>query len=957
VDGTLTVFAGMELASVHENHRCFIVRGGRWMNDMVSRWRGVVASTCAALALFATSSSGAQSMSDAQKNAIRESCRSDYMKHCSSVPPGTAQSLACLQSNAGQLSAGCQRALGSASGGTAAATTAATATTAKAPERAAAPQVVPQGAPSWPATVTNERGSAVVYQPQVISWPDQRTLNTRMALALTPLATKKQTMGTIEVAFRTNSDLATRTVTLSSPALKQVRFPGADPQQAQRFEEAIKTVLDAMGERRVPLDMILLSLNRSTQTPPDAGLKNDPPKIFYSSRPASLLVFDGEPVLAPVGNSTLQVAVNTNWDVFVDPATKRWYWLNNGAWLSAVDFKRAWSPVTQLPPAFSSLPADQNFAAVRKQIPGRRLSPGAMPTIFVSTVPAVIVVTTGTPKLVPIAGTSLRYVSNTDVNLFVDSTTGKYYFLTSGRWFAATNLDGPWTFATNDLPADFRRIPPTSPRGSVLVSVPGTPQAQEAVLQSMIPTEGTLERSTAKIEVVYSGGPPRFEPIVGTSMTYAVNTMYDVIRVDERYYVCYQGAWFVSASPTGAWILAESVPTVIYTIPPSSPLYRVTYVRVYETTPTTVTFGYTSGYTMGYVSAGVVVYGTGYYYPPYIWPAPIPIYYPYPYTFSGTTWYNPSTGAWARGGTVYGPYGGAVSGGTAYNPNTGAWAHGGAVYGPNGGAGAWSAYNPSTGGYAHGSASWGTNSGTANANWYNARSGITGSTNQNYNQYGSWGSSTFSGADKTVTTQHQTNAQGSAGSFKSSTGAEGAGVKGAGGNSAGVAKSASGNVYADANGNVYRHTSDGWSKWNDGSWNPVTPPDRNSQQNLSGETRQQNLSGETRQQNLSGETRQQNLSGQTQNVSGQNRMASQNLSGETRAGGGFEGRSSGQNLSGETERGGNFRERFGGGGFQQGRESSGFEQLENDRFARTMGDQRFERSGGGRIGGGGRFRR
>jgi hypothetical protein len=886
------------------------------------------------------SSVGAQSMTEAQKSAIRSSCRSDYMQHCSSVPPGTEQSLACLKSNAGQLSAACQRALGASSGDKAAPAPA------KSPVTSSAPQAASPDGPSWPATVSNERGSAIIYQPQVISWPDQRTLNTRIALALTPLATKKETLGTIEVAFRTLADLSTRTVTLSSPALQQVRFPGADPQQAQRFEEAIRSALDAMGERRVPLDMILLSLNRqASQTPPDARLKNDPPGIFYSSRPASLLVFDGEPVLAPAGNSTLQVVVNTNWDVFFDPATKRWFWLNNGAWVSASDVKGPWSPVTQLPPAFSSLPADQNFAAVRKQIPGRRLSPAEMPSVFVSTVPAVIIVTAGTPKLVPIPGTSLRYVSNTDANLIVDTKTGKYYFLTSGRWFAASNLDGPWTFATTELPADFRRIPPASARGSVLVSVPGTPQAQEAILQSQVPTEGTLERTSARIEVVYSGGPPKFEPIAGTPMMYAVNTMYDVIRVDDKYYVCHQGAWFVAASPTGAWMLADAVPTVIYTIPPSSPVYRVTYVRVYQTTPTTVTFGYTSGYTLGYVSAGVVVYGTGYYYPPYIWPAPIPIYYPYPYTFSGATWYNTTTGAWARGGTVYGPYGGAVSGGTAYNPNTGAWAHGGAVYGPNGGAGAWSAYNPSTGGYAHGSASWGTNSGTANANWYNGRTGITGSTNQNYNQYGSWGSSTFAGDNKTVTTQHQSNAQGSAGSFKSSTGAEGAGVKGAGGNSAGVAKSASGNVYAGANGNVYKHTSDGWSKWDDGSWNSVTPPDRNSQQNLSGETRQQNASG------------------QSQNLSGQTRESGQNLSGQTResgnAGANAQGRSSGQNLSGQTERGGNFREQFGGGGMQQARGQGGFEQLENDRFARTTGAQRQERFGAmaGRTGGGGRFRR
>jgi len=54
----------------------------------------------------------------------------------------------------------------------------------------------------------------------------------------------------------------------------------------------------------------------------------------------------------------------------------------------------------------------------------------------------------------------------------------------------------------------------------------------------------------------------------------------------------------------------------------------VTYVRVYSSTPTTVFVGYTPGYYGTVLSSdGVVVYGTGYYYPPYIGTA----YYPPPY--------------------------------------------------------------------------------------------------------------------------------------------------------------------------------------------------------------------------------------------------------------------------------------------------------------------------------------
>ena len=50
-----------------------------------------------------------------------------------------------------------------------------------------------------------------------------------------------------------------------------------------------------MQTHEVPLASVLLSLK---QTPvASVALQNDPPRIFYADRPASLVVFDGEPVV------------------------------------------------------------------------------------------------------------------------------------------------------------------------------------------------------------------------------------------------------------------------------------------------------------------------------------------------------------------------------------------------------------------------------------------------------------------------------------------------------------------------------------------------------------------------------------------------------------------------------------------------------------------------------------
>jgi hypothetical protein len=82
-------------------------------------------------------------------------------------------------------------------------------------------------------------------------------------------------------------------------------------------------------------------------------------------------------------------------------------------------------------------------------------------------------------------------------------------------------------------------------------------------------------------------------------------------------------------------------------IPPSTPVYNLTYVDVYAATPQVVYVGYTPGYVGAYPYYGVPVYGTGWYYPPYVGA----VYYPHPVTYGVNASYNPYTG-WGMGTTV-----------------------------------------------------------------------------------------------------------------------------------------------------------------------------------------------------------------------------------------------------------------------------------------------------------------
>ncbi len=79
-------------------------------------WPGIGARTLLALGMLVSplalmEKSAAQQPSREQVEAIRESCRSDFISHCPSVQPGGREALECLQRNAAQLSPTCSSAV------------------------------------------------------------------------------------------------------------------------------------------------------------------------------------------------------------------------------------------------------------------------------------------------------------------------------------------------------------------------------------------------------------------------------------------------------------------------------------------------------------------------------------------------------------------------------------------------------------------------------------------------------------------------------------------------------------------------------------------------------------------------------------------------------------------------------------------------------------------------------
>lgn len=644
--------------------------------------------------------------------------------------------------------------------------------------------------PDWPRVIEQDGVQIVLQQPQVDEWPQYRSISGRVAASVLLPGESEPYFGALEFTAETDVDFDTRTVFLIHQQVTKATFH-ADAATSEKLAEAVKAI--ETKPTTLTLDFVLAHMVEQQVTGRSIEAMYDPPTIFTSQKPAILVLFDGDPIFVRVDSTLdLEFAFNTNWDLFRIPSSGVHYLMDNGHWLTANTYKGPWQPTDSLSDQIGMLPDNENWSEVRSRLDVAPYRTDSEPHVFISTVPAELILIDGWPKFEPIGGTSLNYVSNTSSDLFYEADSEEYYYLVSGRWFAADDLNGPWFSALYDLPADFARIPYDHPKAYVRASVPGTPEAEEAIRLAQVPQQAEISRSEASLEVDYDGD-PTFEPVEETSIERAANTTQDVFLVDGRYYACQDAVWFESDGPDGPWTVADEVPEAIYTIPPSSASHHVTYVYVYDSTPDIVVTGYTGGYTNMYVSYGVVVYGTGWYYPPYYHYPPhyaYPVYHPYPHSYGVAAGYNPHTGTYWRGGAAYGPYGG-YGGAAAYNPRTGTYARGAAAYGPYGAARGYQAYNPRTG---------------------TSSRGYQVST-----PYESWGRSATHRGDQWVQSGYYSNRQGTVAGARGSEG--GAIVTGSGQHGSGtVVRDREGNVYAGKDGNVYKKGDEGWHKREGDTW-------------------------------------------------------------------------------------------------------------------------------------------
>jgi hypothetical protein len=526
----------------------------------------------------------------------------------------------------------------------------------------------------WPREIPARHGTITIYQPQIES-VNGDVVRSRAAVAYQGNDKKEPVFGVTWLLAKFFTDRDSRTVTISDPLVERTRFPEITPEREAKFAARVNPAIKSWTYT-MSLDRFTVALTDAEKELTSAqGLRADPPKIIVRTEPSVLILIDGEPRVQGIPDSSLQRVVNTPAAILTDG--RQFYTSNGTFWYAAPAATGPYASIRK-PPAEVERTVREALARAPKDLNAEpEPQPESPPAIVVSTVPAELICFDGEPNWKNVTGTNLLYAENTTSDVFKDIASQGTYVLAAGRWYTARSFEGPWRYVPADkLPPDFAKIPPRSDVADVRASVAGTDEAEDAVLDAQIPQTQTIDRGSATLEVTYDGA-PRFESIPGAGIDYGVNTATPVLKVRGKYYACEQAVWYVSPSPTGPWAVSDVRPAEVDAIPPSSPLYNVKYVYVYDSTPTVVYVGYTPGYVGCYPWGPTVVWGTGYRYNPWYGP----YYYPRPVTFGLNVRYNPWYG-WSMG---FGWSNGFMSFGLSWNTGGGWYGHRGYYGGWHGG--------------------------------------------------------------------------------------------------------------------------------------------------------------------------------------------------------------------------------------------------------------------------------
>jgi hypothetical protein len=202
------------------------------------------------------------------------------------------------------------------------------------------------------------------------------------------------------------------------------------------------------------------------EEPPEDEVADDRiPAVVVTTEPAELLLFDGEPAWAPLGDGDLLYATNTESDVFRDVVNQRWYLLMSGRWYTGGSVDGPWIFVAadSLPRAFAAIDPDSEKGSVRAHVAG---TDEALDAVLDAQIPQTAAIKRGAvdvevsydgePRFDRIDGTEMQYAVNTGFTVLLIG--GKYHLCHDGVWYESLSPHGPWETSVS-VPGEVQQIP------------------------------------------------------------------------------------------------------------------------------------------------------------------------------------------------------------------------------------------------------------------------------------------------------------------------------------------------------------------------------------------------------------------------------------------------------------------------------------------------------------------
>lgn len=200
------------------------------------------------------------------------------------------------------------------------------------------------------------------------------------------------------------------------------------------------------------------------KAPAPAG---DAPEILVRSQPAELVLLRGEPLLTLVPGVKLLSVANTESDLFFHPKAGSFFLLIAGRWFVADDVAGPWKEALgTLPEEFAKIPRDHARGHVVWCVPGTPESAEAAARALLEdrvgigrAVSLTVQYEGGEPRTVPIEGTDLKLVVNSDDDVVVGD--GAWWCCARGVWFRSDDGKSGWKAATT-LPPGVAALPEAS---------------------------------------------------------------------------------------------------------------------------------------------------------------------------------------------------------------------------------------------------------------------------------------------------------------------------------------------------------------------------------------------------------------------------------------------------------------------------------------------------------------